>query len=340
MKTHLLDFNITELKGKLPNWSGQDYRFRQLCDWIFGQRASSFEQMSNLPQSFRNELAHEFSLRGVQVSRRDHSHDGTTKLTFETHDHEFFSAVFLPHGTYNSLCISTQVGCAWKCRFCASGLVPFRRNLSSGEILDQIFLSEEVKKEKIHNVLFMGMGEPLANYDGTVKTIRWLTSPEGFGMSPSRITLSTTGVVPQIKKIADERLNVNLALSLHAASDKIRKKIMPVSSRYSIDDVLAACKVYQKKNDSDFTIEYILLRGVNDGLKDAEHLADLLISMNFSTLPKINLIPYNPVPSLPYDPPDPARVRSFFNILKRKRLIVHTRKPRGQDIDAACGQLL
>lgn len=297
--------------------------------------------MSNVPADLRQKLSQTYSLRSLKVAREDRSRvDGTVKFTFDSGDDSMFSAVFLPHGRYNSLCISTQVGCAWGCRFCASGLVPFQRNLTSGEILDQIFWVEEKTGRKVQNVLFMGMGEPLANPEGTVKTIQWLTSKNGFGMSPSHITLSTTGVAPQIKKIAELGLKVNLALSLHAPTDELRSKIMPVSSKFAVKDVLEACRDYAFKNDAEFTIEYILLKGVNDGLKTAEQLVKLLSSIRFRHQPKINLIPYNPVQTLPYRAPDHIQSEAFFAYLKAKKFLVHTRKPQGRDISGACGQLL
>jgi 23S rRNA (adenine2503-C2)-methyltransferase len=275
------------------------------------------------------------------VSRTDRSRlDGTVKLTFDSQDGGGFSAVFLPHKGYNTLCLSTQVGCAWKCGFCASGLVPFERNLSSGEILDQIFWVEKETGEKITNILFMGMGEPLANFEGTVRSIGWMTSPRGLKMNPGRITLSTTGVAPMIEKLAGLKTRVNLALSLHAPTDELRRKIMPVSSKFPIREVLAACRTYQAHNDSDFTVEYILLKDVNDDLSTAEKLARLLQSAKFLRVPKINLIPHNPVGGVPYHAPTTARAEAFFRYLKGQKFIVHTRKPQGQDIEGACGQLL
>ena len=297
--------------------------------------------MSNLPASLRNGLSRDWALKTLEIEKKEKSGlDGTTKFIFKTSDSRSFSAVFLPHSKYNSLCISTQVGCAWGCRFCASGLVPFTRDLTPGEILDQIFLCEEESGQKIKNILFMGMGEPLANYSGTLKSIQWFTSPNGFRMNPSRIVVSTTGLAPQIAKIAGENLRVNLALSLHAPTDDLRKKLMPKSARFPIRDVLAACKIYQEKNRSEFTIEYILLKNINDTLEVARNLAELILSSRFPFQPKINLIPHNPVPSIPYETPAPETVRSFFDFLKSKKLNVHTRKPQGRDLSAACGQLL
>lgn len=339
-KPHLLDYTLGELQTEFAKSSLEAYRTKQVCDWIFKTRALSFADMSNLPQASRDALEKKFQTRKLPKPQKSESTlDPTVKLIFNVENKQSFSCVFLPHLTYSSLCISTQVGCAFKCQFCASGLVPFQRNLSSGEILDQIFYAEEATGKKIQNILFMGMGEPLANYEGTVRTIRWMTSPSGLAMNPKRITVSTTGLAPQIKKLGFEKLKVNLALSLHASNDKLRKKIMPVSSNFEIRDVLSACRSFQSNNDSDFTIEYILLDNVNDSLKDAEELTHLLWRQHYSPQPKINLIPYNPVPGLPYKAPERERVNKFFNYLKSKKFIVHSRKPQGQDIGAACGQL-
>lgn len=340
-RVHLLDISFKELEEELSNFHSEQYRARQICEWIFIRRVTSFDLMANLPALLRRSLSERFVLRRLQITHQEKSRlDRTTKFTFKIDDHLSFPSVFLPHRRYNSLCISTQVGCAWKCRFCASGLTPFERNLSCGEILDQVFLVETETGQKVHNVLFMGMGEPLSNYEGTVKAIRWFISPTGFHMNPSRITLSTTGLIPQIKKLTEEQLKVNLALSLHASDEETRKKIMPVSGRFPIRDILNACKIYQSKNDSDFTIEYMLLKNVNDKLEDAEQLTKLIRAMGFRYQPKINLIPYNPVPSISFQASDPLQIESFFDFLKRERFIVHTRRPQGKDISAACGQLL
>lgn len=341
-KKQFLDFSPSELEVEFLPQHLQDqnkYRIKQICQWIFQSQKSSFLEMSNLPESFRSTLDENYSLRSLKIVKKEKSKDLTTKFTFETYDLKNFTAVLLPRTGYYSLCISTQVGCAWKCQFCASGLVPFDRNLSSGEVLDQIFLIQTSENIKIRNVLFMGMGEPLANYSNLVKTIQWLVSPQGFKLNPAHVTLSTTGVVPQIKKIAKEHLRVNLALSLHSADEKIRKKIMPVSSKFAIVDVLNACKIYQAENNCDLTIEYILLDGINDGLKDSQKLVQVLDSIRFKERPKVNLIPYNPIPTLPFKPSSENTIQSFFKFLKNKDFIVHTRKPQGQDIGAACGQL-
>lgn len=338
---HLLDFSLRELEQKFLQVCGEGYRVQQVCEWVFQRGTKSFEKMTNIPGPVRARIAEVYALQRLAILQAHPSKlDETVKYTFKTSLGDLFSAVFLPHGKYNSLCISSQVGCAWKCSFCASGLVPFKRNLTSGEILDQIFLVEQATGKKIYNILFMGMGEPLANYAGTVKTIEWLVSAQGFRMNPGRITLSTTGLPPQIKKLAEEGLKVNLALSLHAPSDALRKKIMPVSSKFPLEKVLEAVKFYQNKTGAELTLEYILLKDVNDQLKHAEQLHKIVAGFHFDPLPKINLIPYNPVPGLAYHTSDPRHAQSFFEFLKRHKFNVHTRKPQGQDIEAACGQLL
>ncbi|MBI2915292.1 MAG: 23S rRNA (adenine(2503)-C(2))-methyltransferase RlmN [Elusimicrobia bacterium] len=335
-KTQLLNLSFPEIQKRFQN----SYRAVQVCEWIFKRRLSSFEGMSNIPSSLRQDLNRNYHVRTVRTIKKEESHlDRTIKFTFQTEDEKPFTAVFLPHAEYRSLCISSQVGCAWGCRFCASGLVPFERNLTAGEILEEIFLAEEETDQPIRNILFMGMGEPLANYSAVVQAIQWMISPHGLHKSPGCITVSTTGVAPQIRRLAEEKLQVNLALSLHASNESARKKILPISSKYKIQELLEACKIYQSKNSSDLTIEYILLDGINDSLQDASELCQTILSHRFDPQPKINLIPYNPVPSLPYQPTDKDKALSFSQEIKKKNFIVHLRKPQGLDIGAACGQL-
>ncbi|OGR87317.1 MAG: 23S rRNA (adenine(2503)-C(2))-methyltransferase [Elusimicrobia bacterium RIFCSPLOWO2_01_FULL_60_11] len=335
--THLLDFSPEEVGKK---FGGEAYRTDQVLDWVFTKRVRAFGDMTSLPQGLRAALPKSFALRTTTVARSDISgQDSTAKFTLETGDKKHFACVLLPEGRYQSLCISSQVGCAWACAFCASGLVPLERNLTSGEILDQVFWAEESSGKKIRNVLFMGMGEPLANPEGTAGAIRWLLSPKGFGLSPSRVILSTTGLAPQILKISKERFGISLALSLHAPDDVLRKRIMPKSAMFPIQDILTACKAYVQENDAEFTVEYILLKDVNDSPGHARALAKLVRGARFPYLPKINLIPQNPVPGISLTGSTPERSQAFFNLLKAQRFTVHTRKPKGQDLGAACGQL-
>lgn len=338
-KPHFFDFSREELEN-LPEFSSQKYRVRQISRWLIGRHPHSFDEITNLPLSLRENLSKRFEIRKLKIFLCLNSGiDPTAKLTFETKDRRHLSSVFLPHIKYHSLCISSQIGCAFECRYCASGQVSFKRNLSSGEILDQVVLTEEKTNQKVKNILFMGMGEPLANYDPVIKSIEWLISEHGFKFSPKNITLSTTGIPNQIMKLSDKKMNVNLALSLHAPNDAIRKKIMPVSAQFPIADLLSACKRFQSQNNSDFTIEYILIRDINDRLKESRELLNLIRSFKFSPLPKINLIPCNPAPRLKYEKPNDEQVEFFFRFFKNNGFTVHTRKAQGEDIGAACGQL-
>ncbi len=339
-KIHILNHGVEEIKEKCADIVPEAYRMDQVCQWIFKKKARAFKDMSNLPVPMREKFEQKYIACALEIEKNERSLDDTIKLTFKTKANEQFSAVILPHRTYRSVCISTQVGCAWKCRFCASGLVPYKRNLGSGEILDQILIASAViAPETLRNVLFMGMGEPLANYMGTLKAVEWMISPKGLGMSPSRITLSTTGLVPQIKNLAKHKLNINLALSLHAPTDYMRKKIMPVSARFKLNEVLEACKLFQLDNNSDLTMEYILLKGVNDQISEAQELDQLLLAKKFIRPPKINLIVYNPISALSYHSSSPEQVDHFYHYLKKRDWIVHIRKPKGREIEAACGQL-
>jgi 23S rRNA (adenine2503-C2)-methyltransferase len=241
----------------------------------------------------------------------------------------------LPESDRLTLCLSTQVGCAYKCGFCASGLVPFQRQLSAAEIIDQILLIQRDQKRPVTNLLFMGMGEPLANYTQVLQATRWITSAQGLGMSPSRITLSTSGLVPQILKLADDGARVKLAISLHAVRDDVRLKIMPVSGKFGVREVIKAAKYYFYKTKSPVTFEYILLKGVNDHLTDAIRLAYLTKGF----LNHVNLIPYNPVAGMPYERPSDESVERFQSWLRQRGVPVFVRKPKGLDIGSACGQL-
>lgn len=312
------------------------FRAKQVYEAFFRGGALRFEDIKGLPQPLRQKLDENFQLRSLAFRRKEVSQlDGTIRYHFRGHDGSDISTVFLPEGERLSLCLSTQVGCAYRCTFCASGLVPFRRQLSAAEILDQILLIASLEKRPITNLLFMGMGEPLANYTQVVRAIRLITSPEGVGMSPSRITLSTSGLVPQILKLAEENVKVKLAISLHAVRDDLREKIMPVSGKFGVRALVKAAKVYANASGAPVTFEYILLDDVNDHLIDAQRLSYLV--KGFPS--KVNLIPYNPVQGLPYKRPEMFSVIRFQNWLRERNVAVFVRKPKGLDIGSACGQL-
>jgi|SRR6185437_8076531 len=312
------------------------FRSRQVYDWFFNRQAADFEVMSDLPAELRRTLQARYRLHPLTLRRKERSAaDGTMRFYFTGHDRREISTVFLPEDERLALCLSTQVGCAYKCTFCASGLVPFERQLSAAEIIDQILLVQKDQQRSPTNLLFMGMGEPLANFTQVVQSIRWITSPVGLAMSPSRVTLSTSGLVPQISRLAEEGVRVNLAISLHAVWDELRSKIMPVSGKFGVRALVKAAKGYAFKTQAPVTFEYILLDGVNDHLSDAIRLSYLLKGFPY----KVNLIPYNPVKGLPYERPLHESVQRFQNWLRQRGVPVFVRKPKGLDIGSACGQL-
>jgi 23S rRNA (adenine2503-C2)-methyltransferase len=312
------------------------FHVRQVYEWFFRKEAGTFSDMTNLPLSFRTIMEGRYRLHALFGSRKDVSPlDGTTRYYFQGHDGKDVSTVYLPEGERLTLCLSSQVGCAYRCGFCASGLVKFQRQLSAAEILDQVLLIQKDQKRLATNLLFMGMGEPLANYTQVVQAIRWITSKEGLGMSPSRITLSTSGLVPQIRKLADDNVRVKLAISLHAVRDDVRQEIMPVSGHFGVRELIKAAKYYFMKTKAPVTFEYILLKGVNDRLADAIRFSYLVKGF----LNHVNLIPYNPVAGLPYERPSPDTVTRFQGWLKERGVPVFVRKPKGLDIGSACGQL-
>ena len=331
-----LDTPADSLFEFLTSQSQGAFRARQIYDWFFNRQAGSFEEMSDLPAGLRTALADRYRLHPLRLRRKEESKlDGTIRYYFEAHDHETVSTVFLPDQDRLSLCLSTQVGCAYKCRFCASCLVPFKRQLSAAEILDQILLIRKNQDKAPTNLLFMGMGEPLANYTQVVQAIRWMTQSAGLGMSPSRITLSTSGLIPQIIKLADDQVKVKLAVSLHAVRDDLRVEIMPVSGRFGVRQLIKAAKYYAIKTNAPVTFEYILLDKVNDFEIDANRLAYLIKGFPH----KVNLIPYNPISGLPYGRPPLNSILRFQGWLRDRGVPVFVRKPKGLDIGSACGQL-
>jgi 23S rRNA (adenine2503-C2)-methyltransferase len=337
----LLDIPFGEWSRVLDIPEKESYRVRQVQEWIFAKRAASFKEMTNLPAAQRERWEKEFPLRVLNVVKQETSQiDGTTRIFFQTQDGHSFSSVFLPARNEDderfSLCLSTQVGCAWGCVFCASGRVKFARNLFPSEIMEQVMAAEAATGKKVSSLLFMGMGEPLANYNNLLWALRCFRSPLGFGYGARHVTVSTSGLVPQIFKLSEEAPKVNLAVSLHAADDETRAKILPKSSAWPIKDLLKAAWTYQKNmGNVRVTFEYILLKGLNDSLRAAQRLSNLLRGKNAW----VNLIAYNPVPGLPYEKPSADSVDHFAKVLTGRGIFVRVRKPQGVDISAGCGQL-
>jgi len=327
-------------KGEIENWARgiglPAYRGRQIHSWLFRRLAGSFEDMSDLSKSLRALLSREATMNHLSLVDTLISEDGTRKYLFELADGHGIESVLIPERDHRTLCISTQAGCKMGCRFCLTGNQGLKRNLSTAEIVDQVI---QVKRsmespERLTNVVLMGMGEPLANYENVVKALRILVSEAGMNFSHRKITLSTSGLVPEIIRLGKD-ITINLAVSLNAADDKTRNKLMPVNRRYPIKELLAACRSFPLPNRRMITFEYILIDGINDNLKDARNLIRLLSGMRA----KINLIPLNPHEGSEFSPPSMERILDFQEQLIKANFTAIIRKSKGRDILAACGQL-
>lgn len=341
MKKYILDLTTSHLKAYSKSIIKQDYRLNQIIDWIYVKKASTFEEFTSIPKDLRQELDKKFLLRSLKIIKKEQSIlDGTIRYTFQSADKKYFFAVFLPSSGKNSVCISSQIGCPVMCAFCSSGRVKHLRNLTRGEILEQILQIENDTKEKISGVLFMGMGEPTFNYNNVSSALNSILSKKEFAIGKRHITLSSVGNVTAIKKLADDNLGIRLAISLHATSEKQRKKVIPNSFDFTIEDILNAGKYYLKKTKSRLTIEYVLIKEVNDSSADAHKLARLLKHYDlFNKSVQINLIPFNFVESISFNAPKQEAVLKFKNILKLSGILANIRQAKGVDIGAACGQL-
>jgi 23S rRNA (adenine2503-C2)-methyltransferase len=346
MKKYILDLTTTQFKNILKTTGSQEYVFSQILDWIYVKKATSFKDFTNISKKLKEKLDEKFTLRTLKIIKKEQSRiDGTIRYTFQTLDRKYFFAVFLPakgEGSKEkgSICISSQIGCPIMCSFCSSGKIKSVRNLTRGEILEQILQIENDIKKRISKVLFMGMGEPTLNFNNVIFALNSLLSNKEFGIGKRHITLSSIGNVPAIKKLADTRLGIRLALSLHAVDEKQRRKLIPNNFGFSIDDILNAGNYYLKKTNSRLTIEYILIKDINDSIASAHKLARLLkhhelINSNI----QVNLIPFNFIDDTQFKTPKQELVQKFKNMLKLNRIIVNIRQAKGTDIKAACGQL-
>ena len=311
------------------------FRAKQLWSWLYVQRVNSWDAMKNLPADLRQKLAEHFELAAVKHMEITGEEGETRKLLAGLGDGECVEEVLLQSGDRTTLCISSQVGCKFACAFCASGQAGFRRNLTAGEIVGQVLLAAAIWGDRPGNVVFMGVGEPLDNYDETLRAIRILNHGEGLAIGARRITISTCGVIPGIQRLAGEGLQIELSVSLHAPDDATRSRLMPVNHRYPLAEVLAACKDYAGKTKRIITFEYTLVRGLNDSAAQAAQLARLL-----APLPsRVNLIPLSPVEGFAGEPSAPDVARQFINTLERAGLNATLRDSQGSRIKAACGQL-
>ncbi len=335
------------LLDQLPEeWDLADspnYRRQQVVEWVFARRAASFEEMSNLPAPLRGSLRQQYELQPLHLEQSQGASDTTQKFLWKLAGGDFVESVLIPanvslfgeRSTRRTLCISTQVGCAYGCKFCASGLEGWKRNLTPAEIVGQIMEAERLSAGRIQNLVFMGMGEPLANYGNLMRALEIINSPWGLNIGARHITVSTSGLVPQIRLLAEQPKQIRLAISLHGATDEVRGQIMPVNRKYPLEELLGACEAYVRVKGQMITFEFILIRGVNDSLDQARALAKLARRLHA----KVNLIPYNTVEGLNWERPEEAVVTEFSKQLKRSDVVSTVRHEKGHDIDAACGQL-
>jgi 23S rRNA (adenine2503-C2)-methyltransferase len=361
-----------EIVGRIKEWGEPHYRAGQLLNWLYANRAASWEAMSNLPKKLRQRLAEHYTLQSVELVTVQGANDTTQKFLWRLPDHALIESVLIPanpalYGEASdrtTLCVSTQVGCAYGCRFCASGLDGWKRNLHAHEIIEQVLAVERWHKTRscelrvasheqasdapaganpawkpgtrlIDNLVIMGMGEPLANYENLLTALRILNAPWGGNIGARKITISTSGLAPQIRQLAEEPLQLRLAISLHGATDEVRDRLMPVNRKYPLGELIDACEYYLSQKGRMITFEYILIAGVNDSLAQVPRLAELAHRLHA----KVNLIPYNQVDGLDWQRPSDAAQEAFLAELTREGVKATLRREKGRDIDAACGQL-
>ena len=336
-KINLLGYTEQELIDLFVEFGQKPYKGRQLFKWIYNKKITSFDQMTDLSKDIRKEISAKFTIEGLKIVDIAESSDGTKKFLFNLSDNKPLESVLIPDEKgRNTLCISSQVGCALGCKFCATGTMGLIRNLTVGEIVGQLLaIDESYGSNAFSNVVFMGMGEPFNNYENLIEAVKIMISENGLNISPRKITVSTSGVSPKIKKLADENLKVNLALSLNVATQGKRTRIMPIAETFKLDKLTEDLKNSTRKTDLPVTFEYILFDDFNDKIEDIKALSKLIHGLKC----KINILAYNEVDKLPFKRPSDEKVNWFGRELAKINIAVTVRKSRGQDIDAACGQL-
>jgi 23S rRNA (adenine2503-C2)-methyltransferase len=338
-KTDIRALTLANLQERFSAMGEKAFRAKQVYEWLWMKSARSFEEMSNLSKDLRTKLDQHYAINAVSVLKAQTSTDGTIKNAFELYDHNIVEGVLIPTTERMTACVSSQVGCSLTCKFCATGYMDRKRNLNADEIYDQVVLLDRQAREKyqipLSNIVYMGMGEPLLNYANVLQSIDRITAEDGLNMSYKRITVSTAGIAKMIKKLGDDEVKFNLALSLHAANDKKRNEIMPINESNSLEALAEALKYYFAKTKNPVTFEYIIFNGVNDGLVDAAELVKFCKHVPC----KVNIIEYNPIAFASYLNAEVDKVESFANHLKKHGVITNIRRSRGKDIDAACGQL-
>lgn len=337
---NIRDLTKEELLEFFDTLGEKKFRTQQVYEWLWQKHAHSFADMTNLSKDLRQKLGEHFTLPALTVDATQYSEDGTIKSRFKTHDGHLIEGVLIPTEERKTACVSSQVGCSLSCKFCATGYMDRKRNLHFDEIYDQVVMlnqqSEKVHEKKLSNIVFMGMGEPLMNYRNVLKAVEKISSPDGLGMSPRRITVSTAGVAKQIRQLGDDMVKFKLALSLHAANDQKRHEIMPINDTNNIKALIDALNYFYKMTGNEITFEFILFKNFNDSIKDADELIKVYRQVPADL---VNIIEYNPIDKAHFQKPEENVVEEFMSHLDRNRVNARLRKSRGKDIDAACGQL-
>lgn len=337
---NLRQVSVEEIEETLKEWGEPRFRGQQIHDWIWKKHVSEIDQMTNLSKDMRAKMKEYFYIPKVNIDHAQFSEDGTIKSRFVLYDGFYTEGVLIPTDTRMTACVSSQVGCSLSCKFCATGYLKRSRNLQYDEIVDEVTLINEQAEEhfgkSLTNIVYMGMGEPLLNYQNTLKSIERITSPDGLNMSPKRITVSTAGVAKMIKRLGDDEVKFNLAISLHAPTDEQRNKIMPINETNDLNALIEAINYFYQKTKNKITFEYILFRDFNESLEDAKNLVKICrkVPVRF-----VNLIEYNAIDNADFKKPDEKIVDTFQKYLEEHGITARVRRSRGKDIDAACGQL-
>lgn len=337
---NLRQAGLQDLEQHMKEWGEPKFRAKQIYEWIWSKFVGDINEMTNLSKGLREKLSAEYFIPKVKTHHSQFSSDGTIKNRLELHDGYFVESVLIPTEKRITLCVSSQVGCSLSCRFCATGFLPRKRNMDFDEIVDEVTLANEqaIKHygKGITNIVFMGMGEPLLNYKNVLKAIDKITSPDCMGMSPRRITVSTSGIVKMIRQLGDDGVKFKLALSLHSANDITRDEIMPINETNNLDELVDALNYFYKLTKNEITLEYILFKDLNDSIQAADELVKI-----YRRVPAdlVNIIEYNTIEKAKFMKPDDEKVEAFMNYLESKKVNARLRRSRGKDIDAACGQL-
>ena len=335
MKKNIKDYSLEELKEEFIKLGEKPYRAQQVYEWLYKENITSFDDMTNLSLSLREKLKENYSMHCFNILKKQISKDGTIKYLFDVLDDNAIETVRMEYKHGISLCVSSQIGCKMGCKFCASTGIAFIRNLTPGEIIEQILAVQRDTQERISNIVFMGIGEPLDNYDNVIKAIRIINDPKGLEIGARHISVSTSGIVPMIYKLVDENIQCTLSISLHSPTNEKRSQIMPVNKAYPIEELIDACKYYIEKTNRRVSFEYALAKDNNDNLEDAKRLVNLLKGMNCH----VNLIPINKIENGKFTKSSNDNIIKFRDYLNSKGIVATIRRELGSDIDAACGQL-